>query len=107
MTDVGNEDALSHPLIVPQEPLEPKIKYDKGENTISVEIEQKEQSPLLGKAIINNIFFSNSLLESQNLLRRCNEFFLSVSVYVFFPYVSLHANNTSQLHCKNLQCGYY
>ena len=70
MTDVGNEDALSHPLVVPEESLEPTIKYDKRENTISIEIEQKEQSPLLGKALINNVFFSDSLLESQNLLRR-------------------------------------
>ena len=55
MTDVRNEDALSHPLVVPEEPLEPTIKYDKRENTISVEIVQKEQSPLLGKALINPI----------------------------------------------------
>ena len=97
MTDVGTEDALSHPPKVPDpEPLEPTIKYDQREDTISINIEQKEQSPLLGKAIINNIFFSNSLLESQNLLRRYNEYFLSVSVYVFFPYVSLHANKYSQ-----------
>ena len=54
MTDVGNEDALCHPLVVP-EPLEPTIKYDKRENTISVEIVQKEQCPLLGKALINHI----------------------------------------------------
>ena len=59
MTDVENEDALCHPLVVP-EPLEPTIKYYKRENTISVEIEQKEQSPLLGKALINIVFFSDS-----------------------------------------------
>ena len=94
MTDVRNEDALSHPLVVPEEPLEPTIKYDKRENTISIEIEQKEQSPLLGKALINNVFFSDSLLESQNLLRRYDKYFLSVSVYVFFGYVSLHANKS-------------
>ena len=28
MTDVGNEDALSHPPKVPEEPLEPTIKYN-------------------------------------------------------------------------------
>ena len=94
MTDVGNEDALSHPLVVPEEPLEPTIKYDKRENTISIEIEQKEQSPLLGKALRNSVFFSDSLLESQNLLRRYNKHFLSVSVYVFFPYVSLYSNKS-------------
>ena len=58
MTDVENEDALSHPLLAPEEPLEPTIKYDKRENAISIEIEQKEQSPLLGKALIDNVFFS-------------------------------------------------
>ena len=47
MTDVDHKDGL--PLVVPEEPLEPTIKYDKRENTISIEIEQKEQSPLLGK----------------------------------------------------------
>ena len=49
MTDVGNEDALSHPLAVSEEPLEPTIKYHQREDTISINIEQKEQSPLLGK----------------------------------------------------------
>ena len=48
MTDVGNEDALSHLPIVPEEPLEPTLKYDQREDTISIDIEQKEQSPLLG-----------------------------------------------------------
>ena len=85
MTDVGNEDALSHPL-VPEEPLEPTIKYDKRENTISIEIEQKEQSPLLGKALINNVFFSDSLLESQNLLRRYNKYFF---VYICVCFLSV------------------
>ena len=100
MTDVGNEDALSHPLVVPEEPSEPTIKYDKRENTTSIEIEQKEQSPLLGKALINNGFFSDSLLESQNLLRRYK--YLSVSVYVFIPYVSLHANKSWLLLSSHL-----
>ena len=58
MTDVGTEDALSHPPKVPEpEPLEPTIKYDQREDTISIDIEQKERSPLLGKALINTIFF--------------------------------------------------
>ena len=75
MTDVGNENALSHPLPVPEEPLEPvepsepsepsetsgpleplksleplepTIKFSQKEDTISIDIEQKEQSPLLG-----------------------------------------------------------
>ena len=93
MTDVGNEDALCHPLVVPDS-LEPTIKYDKREDTIPIEIEQKEQSPLLGKALIFNVFFSDSFLESQNLLRRYNKYFLFVSVYVFFPYVSLYSNKS-------------
>ena len=55
MTDVGNEDALSHPpKVLDPEPLEPTIKYDQREDTISINIEQKEQSPLLGKAQKNN-----------------------------------------------------
>ena len=62
MTDVGTEDALSHPPKVP-EPLEPTIKYDQREDSISIDIEQKEQSPLLGKC--TTYFFSDSLLESQ------------------------------------------
>ena len=52
MTDVGNEDALSHSPKVPEEPLEPTIKYDQREDAISIDIEQKEQNPLLGIALI-------------------------------------------------------
>ena len=63
MTDVGNEDALSHPLAVSEEPLEPTIKYHQREDTISINIEQKEQSPLLGKALINTVSLSDSLME--------------------------------------------
>ena len=89
MTDVGNEDALPHPPKVPEpEPLEPAIKYDQREDTISIDIEQKEQSPLLGKALINTILFSDSLLESQYPLRRLKHLF-SIFVPLFFPNVSL------------------
>ena len=53
MTDVRNEDALSHPPKVPEpEPLEPTIKYNQREDTISMDIEQKEQNPLLGISLI-------------------------------------------------------
>ena len=65
MTDVDHKDGL--PLVVPEEPLEPleplehlepTIKYNQTEDTVSIDIEQKEQSPLLGiKAIIDTIFF--------------------------------------------------
>ena len=59
MTDVGTEDALSHPPKVPDpEPLEPTIKYDQREDTISIDIEQKEQSPLLGKGSNKYCFLS-------------------------------------------------
>jgi hypothetical protein len=64
MTDVAHEDALSHPLVVPEEPLEPlepleaTIKYNQREDTVSIDIEKKEQSPLLGiLAIIDTISF--------------------------------------------------
>ena len=96
MTDVGNEDALSHPLVVPEEPSEPTIKYDKRENTTSIEIEQKEQSPLLGKALINTTyFFSDSLLESQFLLRRLKHLF----------YLSLCQSSFRMFHWSKKQLG--
>ena len=67
MTDVGTEDALSHPPKVPDpEPLEPTIKYDQREDTISINIEQKEQSPLLDKALINTTYFFQILYWSHN-----------------------------------------
>ena len=56
MTDVDHKDGL--PLVVPEEPLEPleplepTIKYNQREDTISIDIEQKEQNPLLGISLI-------------------------------------------------------
>ena len=57
MTDVEHKDVVPEELLEPLEPLEPfepleplepTIKYNQTEDTVSIDIEQKEQSPLLG-----------------------------------------------------------